>query len=221
MKTLVLAAALSLGAAIVPAHAAFEPVYFPEYTLSYDDTTVLGGLAFNFGGGGSVGFGWNLPDSISVSDGTMEFALPSFIVTAAPGYTLSGWLSGFLGNLSYAEAAGGVTGASLRGSVSIDGGAGMDFDEVLGRTEIISTPGISTGYYSISGSAPYGDFTMLEVTGLTLTLSASSSAAVYSADQGKLEVSFVATPVPEAETYGMLLAGLGIVSMIARRRLSR
>jgi len=31
-------------------------------------------------------------------------------------------------------------------------------------------------------------------------------------------LSFVTTPVPEAETYAMMLAGLGLIGFVVRRR---
>ena len=222
MKSLLLAAACAFGAMTLPAAAAVQTVNFTEYTLSYENSSALGGLAFTSGGsGGSLGFGWNIPDTVEASDTTLTVTLPSFTLTAAPGYLLKGTLSGFFGNLSFAEGFGGTSSASIAGSVSIDGGAAMAVGGALDRTLITNKPAIRTGYYGLGGDLSYGTFSTLSVSGLTLTLSANEAASVYSANQGKLEIGFFAIPVPEPESYAMLLAGLGVVSMIARRRLSR
>jgi hypothetical protein len=53
----------------------------------------------------------------------------------------------------------------------------------------------------------------------TLTLTGSNSAAIGSYG-GNIAVS-VAAPVPEPETYTLLLAGLGVLGFIARRRNAR
>ncbi len=220
MKALAFAAVL--GAFALPASAAFQTVDLGEYSVTYDDASALGGLAFNGSSSGNqVSFGWNLPDSLVANDATIDFMLPSFTLTANPGYALSGALDGFIGNLSYTEFGAGESGAWISGSVSVDGGFLLPFSELLNRTEQISTPSLRTGYYSLGGIAPLGSFSSLVVSGLTLTLSASSTAVVNSVGQGELRVGFVAAPVPEADTYAMLLAGLGIVSMVARRRLPR
>lgn len=220
MKALAFAAVL--GAFALPASAAFQTVDFGGYSVTYDDTSVLGGISFNSGGSGNtVGFGWTLPDSLVVNDATTEFVLPSFTVVANPGYALSGALTGFIGNLSFSEFGSGESGAWISGTVSVNGSPLIPFSELLDRTTQLSLPTIRTGYYSLGGTQSYGSFSSLVVSNLTLTLSASSTAAVFSTDQGRLEIGFVAAPVPEADTYAMLLAGLGIVSMVARRRLPR
>ena len=46
------------------------------------------------------------------------------------------------------------------------------------------------------------------------------SGSLVSATSGSFGGSVMLTPVPEPETYGMLLAGLGVVGMLARRRKS-
>ncbi|WP_020163222.1 PEP-CTERM sorting domain-containing protein [Methyloversatilis discipulorum] len=220
MKALVFAAAL--GAFALPASAALETVHFTEYSVTFDNSTVLGGISFNSGGsGGSLGFGWTLSTSLVANDATIEFALPSFTVTANSGYTLSGDLSGFIGNLGYTEIGNGESGAWLAGAMAIDGSPVLPFYELLDRTEQLGGPQARSGYYSLGGSAPLGSFSSLVVSGLTLTLSASANAVVSSVGQGRLEVGFVAAPVPEPETYTLMLAGLGLISLAARRRMAR
>lgn len=220
MKALAFAAVL--GAFALPASAAFQTADFGSYSVTYDDASVLGGISFSStGSGNTVGFGWTLPDSLVVNDATTEFVLPSFTVVATPGYTLSGALTGFIGNLSYSEFGSGESGAWISGTVSINGSPLIPFSELLDRTTQLSLPSIRSGYYSLGGTQDFGSFSSLVVSNLTLTLSASSTAVVSGNDQGELRIGFVAAPVPEADTYAMLLAGLGIVSLVARRRLPR
>jgi hypothetical protein len=65
-----------------------------------------------------------------------------------------------------------------------------------------STP-ISLGAFNLTSTAPF-----------TLTLSGTTSGAPLAAYSGHITV----TPVPEPETYGMLLGGLGLLGLVARRR---
>lgn len=220
MKALVIAAALGVFA--LPASAAMETVHFTEYSVTYDTDTVLGGLSFNSGGDGATTFGWSLPSTLVANAGTFEFVLPTFTLTANSGYSLSGALGGFLGNLSFAEPGNDETGAWISGTVSMDGSPGAGFFSLLDRTELVNVPGVlRSGYYSLEGDVGFGSFSSVTVSDFVLTLDAGASAAVFSTNQGRLEVRFFAAPVPEPETYAMLLAGLGLVSMVARRRMSR
>lgn len=49
-----------------------------------------------------------------------------------------------------------------------------------------------------------------------------TSTTVYGgADHARFYTDYVAAPVPEPETYGMLVSGLGLMGVVARRRKSR
>ena len=220
-----LAAAL-LSAASVAGAAEWD---LGEYKVTYDDSTAFGGLSSAFGSGTTRGFSWTVPDSVQlVSFGTNEsvtFDLPSFTVTANPGYFLTGPISAFLGNLVFNELGGATTTFTGAGEVSVDGSPSMPVAGALDRTVLASVGSFVSGYYSGSGSVPYGPFTSLTVSNASITLTASGGpgtfASIIAQPQNKLEFSFDAMPVPEPQTYAMLLAGMATLGWLVRRRQSR
>lgn len=196
-----------------------------RYTLTYDETTILGDTSSSFtSSDNSVGFSWNLPSDINiVSLGTVEsqsFTLPDFTITAKAGYTLSGPITGFLGNLVYTEVNGATTSASATGDVAVNGIPMGSTGGNLDRVETLSFAGGSSGYYGSSTAVPAGSFNSFSVSNFILTLNASggSFSSIVAQPQNKLEVTFFAVPVPEPETYAMLLAGLGLIAGMMKRR---
>jgi hypothetical protein len=204
---------------------------YDQYSVSYDDTSIFGGISFSFGGGSQVGFGWNIPTSVSVVSvdtlvtTTTSFDLPSFTVTANEGYTLSGDIGGFIGNLVYTQfGSAASTSASVSGLLSVDGSSAAPMGGVLVPTA--TTP--YSGYYSANVSQPFPEFTSFSFSDGTITLKAtggtSGFASITAQPQNVFNVSFnavaVAVPVaiPEPETYALMLAGLGLVGFMARRR---
>jgi hypothetical protein len=227
MKIKILAAGVVALSCAFSAGAATKVANLGSYTLTYDDATALGGLSSNFSSSdGSVGFSWSLPTSFSVVSvgGVLEtqiFALPAFTITANPGSTLSGPLAGFLGNLAFTEVGNATTSASATGAVSVNGGG---FNSVGGLLDHVATtaPNLAytLGYHASSAAVPAGTFTSLSVTDFSLKLSASGGtfSSIASQGQGELKVSFFAAPVPEPETYAMMLAGITMIVTIVRRR---
>jgi len=198
------------------------------YTLNYNEDTILGGISSSFSSDdGSVGFSWSLPADVNVLNlglpQSVSFTLPSFTITANAGYTLSGPVMGFLGNLVYTEVGGATTSASATGDVSVDDGAAVTVGGSLGRVETLSFTNGSSGYYSSSTEVPTGSFNSFSISNFMLTLNASNGAfsSIVGQPQNELKVSFFATPVPEPETYAMMLAGIGLIATIARRRKKR
>jgi hypothetical protein len=135
--------------------------------------------------------------------------------------------------------------SSFAGSATFAGGSATIANDAFGApgsfTQIITFSGLSTGTYNILGNIsgqnlsftsvtldaalwnitniafPQANFgiALLAVTAsqpVTLTVKGTSFASAHY--NGTISV----TPVPEPESYAMLLAGLGLMGAIARRR---
>lgn len=200
------------------------------FTLTYDDSTSFGSLAGSFNaGGGQTGFNWNVSTDLSavlVGDGAAQhvFALPSFTITANPGWTLSGPITGFLGNLSFTEVFGGSVTVSGSADVAVNGVPAGSVSGALPRTITADAPPVfAQGYFSALQTSPAFSFSSFTVSNASLTVdlsgtNVSSFASLQGQPQNQLRVSLIATPVPEPETYALMLAGLGLVGFLARRR---
>lgn len=225
MKLLLSAAALGLALGASSASALVVQDN-GAYTLSYDETTSLGYLSSWFSSSNDTyGFSWNLNtgiQAISTGGSTVNaFSLPDFVLSANSGYVLGGNVSAFLGNLVFNQfGAGASTGVTVSAVISVDGGPAMAFGGPLDQVIAAASGDFTTGYYSVETSQAFGNFSSLSVSDVTLTLSADGGnfASIVGQQQNKLEVSFQAVPVPEPETYAMLLSGLAALAWVARRR---
>ena len=230
MKIRSLVLAIATLATVASAHATIQTVDYDSYTVSYDDSTIFGGPSFNSGGiGGSVGFGWSIPTSVSVSNNVpgqpaySTFQLPDFTITAKSGWSLGGPFTASIGNLVFFQYIDGGTDAYASGSVSVNGAMSIPFGTFLDKTVTASSPGFSTGYFSGTASVSQGSFSTLTVSSGVLSLLATVGpsggfGAISAQPQNTLSFGFVAAPVPEPESYAMLLAGLAVVGTMARRR---
>jgi len=94
-------------------------------------------------------------------------------------------------------------------------------------TETLRTGDTLTGLFSLTNLAPSNGGVsysgLLNITGGTGLFAGATGSGTFSAfDKDGLttdhNLSFTVTSVPEPETYAMMLAGLGLMSFVARRR---
>lgn len=225
LKNVLVSAVLVTGMSLASA----ATVDYDAFTLDFNDDTVLGSPSFSFSGGaGLTGFGWSLPSDIQVistggSPESATFTLPSFTITAKPGWVLSGPVGSLLGNVVFNEVGDGAsTSMFATADVSIDGGTAFAAGGAVDRSITTVTDTVISGFYRGSAVADYGSFTTLSVTNVSLSLSAEGGifASIIAQPQNILEFSLTAAPVPEPEAWALLMAGLGLVGYAARRRSS-
>lgn len=221
VKSIAAAAGLLFAAGAV---SATQIVDFGSHTVEYDETTVFGWISSSFtASDGGAGFSWTVPNSVQVASfGALQsatFDLPSFTLSAKAGWTLSG-PGAFLGNLVFAEVAGATTQLKIFADVSVNGGTAMSLQDDIDRTATASGTGFLNGYFGETYGPVAAGFTTLSVTNASIVLSATGGvfSSISSQPQNKLEVNLLAAPVPEPETYAMLLAGLSALGWLARRR---
>lgn len=193
-----------------------------SYSVTYDETTAGFGWISDSAAGS---FEWSLSGAVQVQSFagglvTASFALPDFTITANPGYVLSGALTGSIGNVTYFEGGPAASTGAFAGATLTVGANPSVVIPVAALAK--NATSASTGWLAGSASAPIGTVTSLSVTGGTLVLTANaganSFAAITGQPQNKLKFEFTAVPVPEPETYALMLGGLAAVGLIARRR---
>ncbi len=194
------------------------------YTVDYDESTDFSYLSGAFSSsGGQHGFNWTVPSTAQVASfGDLEIVtipIPSFTIWANAGWTLSD-PGAFLGNLVFTEVGGATRQVKIYADVSVDGGSPIPLMDDVNWTKTASGPGFLNGYFGETYGPVSGGFTSLSVTNASIVLSATGGifSSISSQPQNKLEVTLVAMPVPEPETYAMMLAGLGALGWMARRR---
>ena len=228
LKPVLVAASLLLAVSAASATTSFN---VGGATLTYDETTPLGFTNGSFSGFQFELFSWQLPKSATVVNtvrGTTEFFtvdLPSFTLTANPGYALSNFTV-FFGNPTFFDL-GGTSNIEFNGEVSINGSAPISVSSLI-DFEITNQNlgmGLNAGFFSQKETLP-GPFTTFTLSNASLLLTASVNAngtvsSIVSNPQNMLEISYTVVAVPEPETGVMLLAGLTAMCWVARRRRNR
>jgi hypothetical protein len=204
------------------------------YTVTYDETTIFGAFSSTYGTSSSDGtvngFVWNVPNAVGVINRdpattpivTAIFTLPEITITVDPGYVLNGPLKVFMGNLSYVEVGGATTGILGYADVSVNGSAPVSFSGGFDFAEL--APGAGLGYFFANAQTTVTGATTIQLTNMSIVLSAAngSFSAIFAQPQNQLDFSVAAVPtdpVPEPQTWALMLVGLGTL-VWTRRRLS-
>lgn len=138
----------------------------------------------------------------------------------APGEVAAPWT--FLGEVGYDWISAPVSGSSYTGGADMSGWMvtwnGSQFALGTGAWQVLSSSGSGmpiSGYTNGKGifnwSGFYGD-------AYTLDYTATVQSGPFTGIQWALHLEGEVLPVPEASTYGMMLAGLGLVGLAAARR---
>ena len=93
-------------------------------------------------------------------------------------------------------------------SAGADGVIGGGDDTVL-KSTVLPSPGNSEDHLSLTWNTPLTGVNYLNITGVT------------GGTEGGIYAGAIAAAVPEPETYAMLLAGLGLMGAVVRRRGTR
>jgi len=216
MRTPTKAAVAALGLAgflLVGAASANEVTYTFDITedgFSMFGTPTVSGNSLNFA-----------PSSFIATGDEETIAMITVTVTANAGYFLSGF---------QLIETGGYTLPTLEDTVYL--GGVFEALDIEGTTGNLVSAGITGPAFTTTGTnlawtggaslaIPASGWGGLDglVTSVTLTIDnqlfAFGDGAIW---KDAISVVAVATPVPEAETYAMLLVGLGLVGFMARRR---
>ena len=174
-----------------------------SYLVEYDDTTAFGNPSLISGPGTNVSFAWAFPNvgvaSLGGTSDSKAVLMPTYVITVKPGFTLSGPISGFVGNLVFTDFGGNTTAATLSGHLNIDGGSDIPFSEALGKTITLPLgPSGNSGLMSLSPSVGIGAFSSFAFSGgLLLEASAGDGfAQIVAQPQNLFKVNFQATAVP-------------------------
>lgn len=216
--------AMSLVASVAASAANLD---LGSFTLFYDEGTAFGDPVATVGPGNEVGFTWSLGSAVAYQNVGGNpvvpnlIQLPSYTVTAKPGFSLSGPLNSFSGNVVYSDFNGNNTAMLLLGGVSFDGGAGINIDTEFTKTALISVPELAeVGSFSLEKQTPVGNFQTVSFIGSLLLISSGteglSLAAIQSRSEDFFKVSFVATPVPVPPAAWLFSSAL--VGLVLRRR---
>ena len=215
--------ALSLVASMAASAATLD---LGSYILNYDDGTALGNPTASTGPGGAVSLSWSLGNAVSYLNVgpnpvvPVMVLLPTYSITAKPGFQLSGPLTGFAGNVIYDEIFGNTTVLKLVGGMAIDGSV-TGIDVLFDKTPIILVPGLTElGTFSLNPVVNVGNFASFGFAGNLILASVGTTelslGAIQSRAENELKISFFATPVPVPPAAWLFSSAL--VGLVLRRR---
>ena len=220
---------IALAACVVvgSASANFIAVDYGSYTVVYDDSSSFGAPSFSSEAGASKSFGWSVPASVnSLNPAGKVFNLPQFFIKPNTGFALSGPVDLFLGNFVFAETSSpdsrASTGATLTGWAVKDENyaAAALVLKTLDRNVTATTDALTIGTYNGTATAATSNFSSLGFWFGQLTFEATGgySAVVVGQPQNLLQVSLIATAVPEPETAALMIAGCLTLGVVVWRR---
>ncbi|MCE4555184.1 PEP-CTERM sorting domain-containing protein [Roseateles cellulosilyticus] len=231
MKMKFLALVLMLNAASC-AMAFEDSVNTQAYSLNYSSYFIVGDHVDFNDGQAAQELTWKIspkvnagvPNEIAKS---YSFGLGDFAFSANEGYVLKG-LNVELGDLTFFRTATTFGGSGVNATfyyvISVDGGeAEWMQPSWMTRTEY-GSDGYSFGTFSGTYNLIEGSFRTAAMSlrvRLDVTAGPGEAAFVGAIPDTRAKLTFQALPVPEPQTYALMLAGLAGVGFIARRRSSR
>jgi hypothetical protein len=219
-----LVAVFLLAIASAQAHAANVTLDGGNFTISYD-TAVVGlfgaptliGNSLVFTPGGSPGFSAQSDDGVKITNSTF-----SFMIMADPGYKLSGFnlFEGgdylLIGNSSRVSVGGqlrvkpvdlAVMSAAIAPSAPLNTRTSFEqFANTNWDASASISPTVALSSAAVSIENLLGSRARLVEEGYAFI------------EKKNVQLSFFLTPIPEPESFAMLLAGLGMLGVVARRR---
>lgn len=212
------------------ASAAVQSVDAGNYTFAYDDSfwgiaqgTVFGrsGNTFTFSNLGYSAAAAGQRSGESSSEFLDWIDVGAVSVQAKSGYQIQSIISGTVGQI--ATTVGGAEGYAYAGADTYaqwNGRGGFYSDTATYSEKDGSASFGANGPYSVSGSANLGGIQRADLTyfqtGGWVSVAGRNSSASISHDVSYFTVQVSA--VPEPDTYAMLLAGLGLIGALVRRR---
>jgi len=222
-----LAAAVVVAFAASGANAAIQTLDGVGFDISYDDaalglfgTPSLVGNSLFFAPSGSPGFSAQTASGFDFTNSTFAFQ-----ITADPGYMLTAFTLVEEGDYFYfGDGAGVAVGGQLRVKSLAPLSATMT-SAIEADTSIMNAPlSIATHNWSSFSSIDAGNIEKANVSieNLLAAYSYTETGPSYAFIEKKgVELAVSVAAVPEPEAYALMLAGLGMIGMAARRRMNR
>lgn len=222
-----LAAVFLLAIAATQANAANVTLDGGNFTISYD-TAVIGlfgaptllGSSLVFAPGGSPGFSAQSDNGVKVTNSTF-----SFIITADPGYKLSSF-NLFEGG-DY-QLIGDSSRVSVGGQLRVKPVGGAVMTAAIAPSMPLTTHTSFEQFATTDWDASASINPTMVLSSAVVSIENLLGARARLVEDGyafiekkNVELGFVLTPIPEPGSYAMLLAGLGMLGVVARRRSKR
>lgn len=222
-----LAAAVVVAFAASGASAAMQTLDGVGFDISYDDaalglfgTPSLVGNSLFFAPSGSPGFSAQTASGFDFTNSTFAFQ-----ITADPGYMLNAFTLVEEGDYFYfGEGAGVAVGGQLRVKPLEPLAAAMTAATEADTSMMNPILSIATNNWSSMSTINTGSIEKANVSieNLLAAYSFTTSGPSYAFIEKKgVELAVSVVAVPEPESYALMLAGLGMIGMAARRRMNR